>query len=74
MSILDKPSFEYMKKFQPSLIKLPSTISEKKDYLNAVAEDFEGDLVISTGFTDPSYEEFILNTFKYLQKKIYHFL
>ncbi len=67
-SILDKPSFDYMKKFGPSLIKLPSTISEKKDYLKAVAEDFDGDLVISTGFTDPSYEKFILNTFKRTRK------
>jgi N-acetylneuraminate synthase len=70
MSILDKPSYDYMKKFEPTLIKLPSTISEKKDYLRAVAEDFEGELVISTGFTDASYEEFIFQTFK-KAKKIY---
>ena len=70
MSILDKPSYDYMKKFNPSMIKLPSTISEKKEYLQAVAEDFEGDLVISTGFTNASYEDFIFNTFK-KAKKIY---
>jgi sialic acid synthase SpsE len=68
MSILDKQSYDYLKKFSPKMIKLPSTISEKKDYLRAVAEDFEGDVVISTGFTDPMYEEFILNTFKKANK------
>ena len=52
------------------MIKLPSTISEKKDYLKAVAEDFEGELVISTGFTDYTYEDFIFNTFK-KAKQIY---
>lgn len=70
MSILDKPSYDFLKKFQPSIIKLPSTISNKKDYLKAVAEDFEGELVISTGYTDASYEEFVLNTFK-RAKRIY---
>jgi sialic acid synthase SpsE len=70
MSILDKPSYDYMKKFKPKLIKLPSTISEKKDYLKAVADDFDGELVISTGFTDASYEDFIFTTFK-KAKKIY---
>lgn len=63
MSILDKPSYEYIKQFDPQLIKLPSTISEKKDYLRAVASDFEGDLVISTGYTDKTYEDFIFSTF-----------
>jgi sialic acid synthase SpsE len=68
MSILDKPSYDYMKLFKPVIIKLPSTISEKKEYLQAVAEDFEGELVISTGFTDVTYESFILKTFKKARK------
>ena len=56
-------SYEFIKSFDPELIKLPSTISEHKDYLKFVADDFKNDIVISTGYTDKSYEEFILNTF-----------
>ncbi|MCO5259126.1 MAG: N-acetylneuraminate synthase family protein [Crocinitomicaceae bacterium] len=62
-SVLDYPSFEYIQKFHPLLIKLPSTISNHKEYLTQVANEFEGDLVVSTGFTDKSYEEFVLSTF-----------
>lgn len=68
MSILDKPSYDYIKQFNPSMIKLPSTISEKKEYLKAVAADFEGDLVISTGFTGKDYEDFIFSTFTKARK------
>ena len=62
-SVLDMHSYEFIKSFDPELIKLPSTISEHKDYLKFVADDFKNDIVISTGYTDKSYEEFILNTF-----------
>lgn len=63
-SILDMPSYEFMRQFNPELIKLPSTISEHKEYLAAVAEDFTKDVVISTGYTDKDYEDFIFSTFK----------
>ena len=69
-SVLDMHSYEFIKSFDPELIKLPSTISEHKDYLKFVADDFENDIVISTGYTDKSYEEFILNTFLD-SKKVY---
>ncbi len=62
-SILDMPSYDFIKQFDPDMIKLPSTISEHKDYLAAVAADFSKDVVISTGYTDEAYEEFILNSF-----------
>lgn len=68
MSILDMPSFEFMRQFNPDIIKLPSTISEKKDYLKEVGSSFTGDLVISTGFTDKKYEQFILNNFTKARK------
>lgn len=45
------------------LVKLPSTISNKRDYLLKVAKEYKGDLVISTGYTDQYYEEFILQNF-----------
>lgn len=63
-SVLDQPSFEWMmEEIDLPLVKLPSTISEKKDYLKFVAENYTGSLVISTGMTDQSYEEWLLETF-----------
>lgn len=63
-SILDEPSFEFIKQFEPALIKLPSTISEKKSYLSKVGAGWEGGLVISTGMTGPEYELFVSESFK----------
>ncbi|WP_460682334.1 N-acetylneuraminate synthase family protein [Nesterenkonia populi] len=62
-SVLDQPSFEFMMELEVPLIKLPSTISEKRDYLSFVAENYTGSLVISTGMTDQSYEDWLLSTF-----------
>lgn len=62
-SILDYPSLQYIQKFDPVLIKLPSTISNHKNYLQQVAAEYVGDVVISTGFTDKLYEDFVLKTF-----------
>ena len=62
-SVLDLPSYEFMKQFNPELIKLPSTISEHTDYLSAVARDFTNDIVLSTGMTDEAYERFVLEKF-----------
>lgn len=62
-SVLDWSSYEFMLQFDTPLIKLPSTISNHKNYLLKVGKDFQGDLVISTGFTDASYEDFVLENF-----------
>lgn len=62
-SILDKPSFEFMLQFDPDLVKLPSTISEHKDYLSYVANSYRGSIVLSTGMTDLAFESWALNTF-----------
>lgn len=69
-SILDEKSFEFIQQFNPSLIKLPSTISEKKSYLKKVGDQWEGGLVISTGMTGPEYEQFITQSFQ-KSKEIY---
>ena len=69
-SILDEPSYDFIKPFNPQLIKLPSTISEKKSFLEKVGKDWEGGLVISTGMTGPEYEEFIFSSFN-KAKQIY---
>lgn len=63
-SVLDEPSFEFMKKLNPEFIKLPSTISNKKSYLENVGNNWTGGLVISTGMTEPEYEDFIKESFK----------
>lgn len=63
VSILDRPSFEFMLQFDPPMIKLPSTISKHIEFLKFVAENYKGNIVISTGLTDQTYEDFILDTF-----------
>jgi len=63
LSVLDRPSYDFVKTLNPRLIKLPSTISEHKDYLEHVASDYRGDLVLSTGMTDHNHESWVLRTF-----------
>ena len=70
LSVLDIDSFNSLKNINPIMIKLPSTISEHQKYLEYVAKNYSGDLVISTGYTSKEYENFIINNFKY-NKKIY---
>lgn len=60
-TVLDWNSYEYMLTLDCPMIKLPSTISNHKNYLTKVANDFKGELVVSTGFTDQAYEDFVLN-------------
>lgn len=62
-SVLDKNSYDYILQYNLPLLKLPSTISNHRNYLKYVAESFDGDLVVSTGFTDAEYEQFVLNEF-----------
>jgi sialic acid synthase SpsE len=63
-SVLDQPSFEFMLQFDPQMIKLPSTISEHRDYLAYVARNFSGAVVLSTGMTEQEYEKWLLSRFK----------
>lgn len=67
-SVLDSKSYEFIKELNPEFIKLPSTISEKKEYLKKVGEEWCGGLVISTGMTGPDYENFISESFKKSEK------
>lgn len=62
-SVLDRPSFEFMLQFDPKLVKLPSTISEHRDYLGYVANNYRGSVVLSTGMTDQAYEQWVLDSF-----------
>lgn len=63
-SILDETSYDFIRQFKPELIKLPSTISEKRTYLEKVGSDWDRGIVISTGMTENEYEEFIFSSFK----------
>ncbi len=62
-SVLDRPSFDFMRQFDPAMVKLPSTISEHCDYLEHVARDYRGGVVLSTGMTDQAYEDWVLEHF-----------
>lgn len=62
-SVLDKPSFEFMLELGAEIVKLPSTISEHKDYLKFVADNYSGAVVLSTGMTDEAYEKFVRENF-----------
>ncbi|MBB6002411.1 N-acetylneuraminate synthase family protein [Arcicella rosea] len=70
-SVLDKNSYEYILQYNLPLIKLPSTISNHRNYLKHVADTFDGDIVVSTGFTDKEYEEFVLNEFTTNNRLLY---
>ncbi len=65
-SILDEPSYDFIRQFDPALIKLPSTISEHTDYLTKVAKDADRGIVLSTGMTDKNYENWVLETFAHV--------
>ena len=54
-SVLDKKSYYRLLKFKPYRIKLPSTISNKTDYINFVFENFNKEIVVSTGMTDQNF-------------------
>lgn len=54
-SVLDKKSYYRLLKFKPYRIKLPSTISNKTDYINFVFENFNEEIVVSTGMTDQNF-------------------
>ena len=62
-SVLDFPSFKLINKFSPSLIKIPSTISNHKNFHKEIAEVYQGPIVVSTGFTEQTYEQHVLETF-----------
>lgn len=71
ISVLDKKSYEYILQYNLPLIKLPSTISNHRNYLKHVSETFEGDIVISTGFTEKEYEKFVLDEFATKKRLLY---
>ena len=69
-SVLDLISYEKYKKLNQNRIKLPSTISNHKNYIQHVLKDFNKEIVISTGMTDSSFIDFLLKNIN-KQSKIY---
>ncbi len=63
-TILDFNSFVALKSFNKRLLKIPSTISEHKDFHSKIAEQYMGPLVVSTGYTSSEYEQYVQDTFK----------
>lgn len=62
-SVLDLASYRFIRDFDPVLIKLPSTISEHRDYLAEVATTSDRGVVLSTGMTDARFEHWALEVF-----------
>lgn len=67
-SVLDIESYESIKDFGITRVKLPSTISRNKQLLEYVSQNHTGELVISTGMTDMNYEKFITSRFQKVDK------
>lgn len=62
-SILDFPSYKALKRFNPRLIKVPSTISNHRDYQKQLADNYRGAIVVSTGYTEQEYVDHVLSTY-----------
>lgn len=62
-SVLDLASFRALHRYRKRLLKLPSTISEHRDLHAAVASAHRGEIVVSTGYTDASFEAHVIDTF-----------
>lgn len=69
-SVLDTKSFHDILNFKPSMIKIPSTVSEHMRLHEEVSKFYKKKIVISTGFTDEKYQDYVLNKFK-KNEKIY---
>ena len=63
-SVLDIKSFKFIERFQPEIVKLPSTISQHKDLLIYVSKNYRNDIVISTGYENETYQKEIVQLFK----------
>jgi N-acetylneuraminate synthase len=67
-SVLDLPSLELISRFEPLSIKVPSTISEHKNFLRKIANSNVEYIFISTGATDQSFLDWVAENFA--EKKI----
>ena len=63
-TVLDINSFKFIKKFKFPIIKIPSTISQDRDFIDYISKNYFGEIVVSTGMTDYKYLEYICKKFK----------
>lgn len=63
-SVLDYKSYIDLKKFDPKLIKIPSTISNHHSYMKRLAAEYRGPIVVSTGYTAANYIDYVFETFQ----------
>lgn len=63
-SVLDYKSYTDLKRFNPKLIKIPSTISNHHTYMKRLAAEYTGPIVVSTGYTAANYIDYVFETFQ----------
>lgn len=69
-TILDMKSYKFMEKYDMPIVKIPSTISNHCKFHKELAKEYKGPIVVSTGFTNKFYVDYVLDTFHDC-KKIY---
>jgi N-acetylneuraminate synthase len=60
LSVLDGKSLNRAIDLGLNMIKVPGTMSRKRDFIREVVENFDGDLVFSTGMTSSKYVEWLM--------------
>ena len=60
LSVLDEKSLNHAVDLGATMIKVPGTMSRKQDFIRAVVDKFDGDLVFSTGMTSAKYVDWLL--------------
>lgn len=63
-SVLDLPSYNKLNIFDLFAIKIPSTISQHKKFINNISQTNSKLILVSTGATNMEYVNWIINTFK----------
>lgn len=62
-SVLDIKSYHALERFNLRLIKVPSTISNHRQYHKQLAKVYKGAVVISTGYTESEYLDHVLKNY-----------
>lgn len=62
-TILDIESYHAIAKYHPRLMKVPSTISNHRNFHSELAKVYQGAIVVSTGYTEQEYVDYVLDTF-----------
>lgn len=63
-SVLDLPSLNFISRYDPILIKIPSTISRHKNFILSIAETAIPNVIVSLGGTNEEYVQWIGGVFQ----------